>query len=131
MATAIQRSARLNRQSFLIDQNVTWLRQAILLLDRMDDRTYLESPPSLAPHRVGGHLRHILEFYECFLDGLETSHIDYDSRKRDETVEIRRDVALDRIQSIIYRLERASELRSDPIVWVRVEDAQTGRLDDS
>ena len=73
MATAIQRSALLNRQSFLIDQNVTWLRQAILLLDRMDDRTYLESPPSLAPHRVGGHLRHILEFYECFLDGLETN----------------------------------------------------------
>jgi len=131
MATAIQRSALLNRQSFLIDQNVTWLRQAILLLDQMDDRTYLESPPSLAPHRVGGHLRHILEFYECFLDGLESSHIDYDARKRDARIETCRAAALDKTRSIIQRLERAPQLRGDAIVWVRVEDATAARLDDS
>src|SRR5712691_1807688 len=123
MATAIQRSALLNRQSFLIDQNVTWLRQAILVLDRMDDRTYLESPPSLAPHRVGGHLRHILEFYECFLDGLESSHIDYDARKRDMAIETSRQTALAKIRSIVHTLETDRMLLADAIIWVRMEDA--------
>jgi len=131
MATAIKRSALLKRQSFLIDQNVAWLRQAMVLLDQMDDGTYRESPPSLAPHRVGGHLRHILEFYECFLDGIETSHIDYDARRRDPSIESFRATALDKIRSIIQRLERAPQLRGDSIVWVRVEDAQAVRLDDS
>jgi uncharacterized damage-inducible protein DinB len=121
----------MSRQSFLIEQNIASLRQAVTTLEQIDDLTYRTCPPSLAPHRVGGHLRHILEFYECFLDGLETSHIDYDARKRDETVEMRREMALDRIRSVIERLEQARELRSDPIIWVRVEDAQSGQLDDS
>ena len=131
MATPIQKPTRLSRQAYLIDQNIASLRQAVAALEGIDDITYRTIPTALAPHRVGGHLRHILEFYECFLDGLETSHIDYDARRRDETVETNRNAALDRIQSVIYRLERASELRGDPIVWVRVEDAQTGVLDDS
>jgi hypothetical protein len=131
MATAIRTSELFKRQKFLIDQNVTWLGQAILLLEQMDDATYQMSPPSLAPHRVGGHLRHILEFYECFLDGIESSHIDYDARKRDESVETCRTTALAKTRSIVQRLERAPQLRGDSIVWVRVEDAEAVRLDDS
>jgi len=131
MVTAMQRSDHLNRQNFQIEQNVNWLQQALLLLEQIDDRTYVASPPSLAPHRMGSHLRHILEFYECFLDGLHTSHIDYDARKRDVAVETTRTAALSKIQSIIQRLERAPELRRDSIIWVRVEDSQAMRLDDS
>src|SRR5881296_421852 len=131
MATPIPKSGLLGRQSFLIEQNVVSLRQALAALEQIDDFTYRSSPPTLAPHRVGGHLRHILEFYECFLDGLETSHIDYDARKRDESVETCRMAALEKLRSIIHRLERAPMLRGDSIVWVRVEDAEAFRLDDS
>jgi len=131
MATPIKKSGLLSRQSFLIEQNVASLRQAIAVLEQIDDFTYRSSPPTLAPHRVGGHLRHILEFYECFLDGIETSHIDYDARKRDESVETCRETALARARSIIQRLEKTGELRGDAIIWVRVEDAQCDRLDDS
>src|SRR5256885_900190 len=131
MATPIQKPTRISRQAFLIDQNVASLRQAAAALEGIDDITYKTIPPALAPHRVGGHLRHILEFYECFLDGLETSHIDYDSRKRDARIETCRAAALDKTRSIIQRLERAPQLRGDAIVWVRVEDATAARLDDS
>ena len=112
---------------------MTYLRQAIAALEQIDDSAYRTSPPGLAPHRVGGHIRHILEFYECFLDGLEFSHIDYDARKRDESVETSRDTALTRIRSTVHRLEQLEktiELRGDSIVWVRVEDAGYERLDD-
>jgi hypothetical protein len=134
MATPIQRSSLLNRQTFLIEQNVASLRQAIAALEQIDDLTYRNSPPVLAPHRVGGHIRHILEFYECFLDGFECSHIDYDARKRDESVETSREIALARIRLTVLRLERLKktrELRGDSIVWVRVEDAGNARLDDT
>ena len=77
----------------LVQVNVGWLQQALALLDQMDDETFSTSPPGLAPHRVGSHLRHVLEFYQCFLDGLATSRIDYDARKRDESIERRRQYA--------------------------------------
>jgi hypothetical protein len=131
--TPIQRSGLLSRQTFLIEQNVASLRQAVAALEQIDDSTYRSSPPALAPHRVGGHIRHVLEFYECFLDGVELSHIDYDARKRDESVETSREVALARIRETIHRLEqleKTRELRGDLIIWVRVEDAGHGRLDD-
>ena len=110
------------RQSVLIDINVRWLRQALRLLDRLDDAAYATSPRGWAPHKAGAHLRHILEFYQCFLDGLRDSHIDYDARRRDEAIETRRECATAAIRSIIRSLETSRELHQERIIWVRMED---------
>src|SRR3569832_1580124 len=81
------------------------------------------SPQGLAPHRVCRHLRHIVEFYECFLDGLESTHLDYDSRKRDLTIESSPSAAATRICSIIDRLDTEPALQYDNVLFVRIEDA--------
>jgi uncharacterized damage-inducible protein DinB len=116
------------RHKLLVETNILWLRQAQELLGQISDSAYATSPPALAPHRVGGHLRHILEFYECFLDGLAYSHIDYDARKRDLAVEKNRHAALAKIRSIMQALESESRLREDSIVWVRMEDAEASDI---
>ena len=113
------------RQDLLIRTNMHSLRQALRLLEQIDDKTYLESPPGFAPHRVGAHLRHVLEFYECFLDGIELSHIDYDARRRDEAVETSRRMAMARIRATIERLENTPELRGDYLIWIRMEDSKS------
>src|SRR5438445_12360303 len=95
----------LNRQNALLDSNVTSLNQALAIVQAIDDVTFATSPPDLAPHRVGSHLRHILEFYQCFLDGLPTLHIDYDARKRDESLQSDRSIAAETIRSIIKQLQ--------------------------
>jgi hypothetical protein len=100
-----------------------WLRQALDLLGGIDDEAYLESPPALAPHKVSGHMRHMIEFYECFLEALDSCHVDYDSRRRDQTIEASRAVAMDRISALIDRLEFEPALRGDGAVFVRMEDA--------
>jgi hypothetical protein len=123
-------SALSYRKSVLIATNIRWLRQALLLLERLDDTVYSATAPGFAPHRAGSHLRHVLEFYRCFLEGLDSSHIDYDSRRRDETIERSRDAASMAIRSVIHALETHSGLREERIVWVRMEDAAaTGVLD--
>lgn len=119
------------RQNLLIEANVIWLRQAQELLEQISDSTYTASPEAIAPHLVGSHMRHILEFYECFLDGLESSHIDYDARKRDVTIETSRQTALAKIRSIIHALETESMLLADTIIWARMEDAQALRAPES
>src|ERR1051326_9087149 len=118
------------RQSALIAINIGWLRQALDLLERLDDTVYSATAPGFAPHRAGAHLRHILEFYQCFLEGLNSSHNDYDSRRRAETIERNRHAASMAIRSIIHSLETRNRLREERIVWIRMEDADASAVRD-
>jgi uncharacterized damage-inducible protein DinB len=36
---------------------------------------------------IGGHVRHCIELYRCFLQGLKTGRLDYDARARDLLLE--------------------------------------------
>ena len=107
----------------LIQTNLCWLEQAKELLASISDGEYSDSPASLAPHKVGAHLRHVLDFYESFLTGLESGYVDYDARKRDLRTAVERAIALERIRSIECQLEKLSGHRHRESLLVRVEDA--------
>jgi uncharacterized damage-inducible protein DinB len=104
----------------LIEMNERWLFQGIALVARLDDASYSQAPAGLAPHRAGAHLRHILDFYDSFLNGLDTGRIDYDARSRCERTATVRAVAIERMHRIIGRLRL---LRLDRELLVRIEDA--------
>jgi hypothetical protein len=106
----------------LIDTNVTWLRQAAELLEEITCAEYSASPKGWEPHRASGHLRHILEFYECFLDGAASGMIDYDARRRDLSIEKSRAQARMRIELLISRLQTLRG-RANIEIRVRMEDA--------
>lgn len=106
----------------LIQTNLRWLRQALALLDRVSDHAYATPPAGFEPHRAGGHLRHVLEFYQCFLEGAATLHIDYDARRRDRRIEVSRAAAAAAIATVIGQLETFCDVRIDSTVWVREED---------
>ena len=116
------------RQTALVRMNGDWLRQALRLLDGLDDKAYLTSPRAMAPHKVAGHMRHIIEFYECFLEGLELCHVDYDARRRDPAIESSPKVAMERIVALLDRLEFEPALRGDGAIFVRLEDASALQL---
>ena len=105
----------------LLETNSAWLRQAAELLGSLDDRAYTTSPTGLEPHRAGGHLRHILEFYECFLEGCARGYVDYDSRRRDTSVETNRFTAIARLREVNERLTQLHTLEYDRRIWVRAE----------
>ena len=113
----------------LISTNVAWLNQALSLVQRLDDVTFRSSPQGLAPHRVGGHLRHILEFYECFLNGLGSLMVDYDARQRNHSVENSRDAAAEKISSILRRLESNPWIHQDSVMFVRMENAEASEVE--
>jgi uncharacterized damage-inducible protein DinB len=65
---------------------------------------------SLVPSPIGKHVRHVLDFYGCFLDGLPTKRIDYTGRMRETRIETDTDQAVSRCAQIQTRLaEVASE----------------------
>ncbi len=103
----------------LIRANLYYLAQARALVERMDDRGFGMPVASFYGSSVGGHLRHCLEHYLSFLDGMEDGKIDYDRRNRDEVLETRTAIAgemIDRISSALHEL-----LVADPPVGVLVK----------
>ncbi len=113
----------MKRRNALIKVNIRRLRQALCLLERIDDTSYAATPAGMEPHRAGAHLRHIIEFYQAFLEGVASHHIDYDARRRDREIERSRAAAAHAINGIIRELRSRPELCFDAIVRVRMEDA--------
>jgi hypothetical protein len=128
--TKTEKSAHL-RQSALIEMNIRCLDQALTLLTKFDDAVYSTSPPGFAPHRVGAHLRHILEVYQSFMNGVESRRIDYDARRRDKSVERSRVAASAAIRNIIHFFETSDLLRQESAICVRMEDADHSEVEDS
>ena len=66
----------------LIQQNLDVIDQGADLLERLR-----QADARACIGQVGPHFRHCVEFYDCFLAGLELQRIDYDARDRSAAVE--------------------------------------------
>jgi hypothetical protein len=63
------------------------LRRGVRLLNSISDSQF--SDTSVAPYHssIGGHIRHILDIFDCIFDGLESKEINLAARKRNELAE--------------------------------------------
>lgn len=108
----------------LARQNLHFLDQATALLESLDDHLFT-SQDRHGHSSAGAHLRHVLDSYRCFLDGLQDDRVDYDARQRDPEVESVRTRAIERIASIRGGLSeldeqdrhREVEVRCDAAAW--------------
>jgi uncharacterized damage-inducible protein DinB len=92
----------------VVNNCIVLLKQAISLLDRLDDEVYL-SHASLSPRgTIGAHLRHILDFYQSFFTGLQSGRVNYNLRRRDALVESNRVCAIKEISKTIAALQAAT-----------------------
>jgi hypothetical protein len=107
----------------LIDLNVSILAQASAIASALADRIYVQPAPGTNGVRIGAHLRHVIEFYECFLLGTERGLIDYGARKRNPVIETDRMAAIQRLSGIVHELnEAACKLAFDSACSVLPED---------
>jgi hypothetical protein len=73
----------------LVQRNADFLAQALALLDSLPADAYAQRPPQFERGGVGAHLRHVLDHFDAFLEGVAGGFIDYDGRARDEATEQR------------------------------------------
>lgn len=117
----------------LIADNLTVLRQGQDLVEVLDGPAFTATAPALAFSGVGPHLRHVLDFYQRFLDALEGPEtpgtilrIDYDARERAPRLESDPVHAMAMLARTMDRLraltsadaERPLNVRSDGSPWV-------------
>ncbi len=94
----------MNLEEHAAGENIHYLRQGIELIGRLDKGLYRRS--AAAPFRggVGSQFRHCIDFYACYLNGIEDGRIDYSRRERDPRVESEPDCAVERIETLIHKL---------------------------
>ena len=77
------------------------------LLSSTPDRIYQKRSLNHSQKKVssiGAHCRHIIEFYQSFLNGTVSGNINYDHRARNVELEINRLLALREVQNIQQQL---------------------------
>lgn len=62
---------------------------------------------------IGAHTRHIIEFYQCLLNGTNSGEVNYDTRQRDLRIENQLDYTIDMLDEITYRLLNVSNLNKN------------------
>lgn len=84
------------------------------LLAALTAEEYRRPLPLLADATVGQHVRHVVEFYQCLLQGLPTGEVSYDRRPRNPALEQdpqRAAAATSRLADALGQLQPALPLR--------------------
>lgn len=94
------------------------LQKASLLLGSIDKKTYTNE--SIAPYysSIGSHIRHVLDFFNCIIEGLDENKIDLTARKRDERVATKIAFAQESILSIQQTLLSFTEVNTNYLIHV-------------
>ena len=94
------------------------LQRGITLLNAIDDTQY--SDTSIAPYysSIGGHMRHILDVFDCIFEGLESNKVDLTARKRNELAETKTASGLTYFNQIIEKLQQLDNADYNQLVQV-------------
>jgi len=84
----------------VILDSIHFLEQGALVLKKMDDRVYKCHESPFEQGGIGRHIRHVLDHFSLFCDGVNEGVIDYDDRERDSVVEQSRLRALELFEAL-------------------------------
>ncbi|HEX4958188.1 MAG TPA: hypothetical protein VFV46_08435 [Lacibacter sp.] len=83
--------------------------QLNVALDSIDEYEYTLPSPLLSNATIGQHTRHIIELYQCLLNGYEAGLVCYDHRKRDVAIETNKTLAQRLMVEITQQTERPNK----------------------
>lgn len=93
--------------------SLTIFQQLLDLLNQLNNDEYTREMDLLSKNSISKHVRHIIEFYECLFNGLNTKEINYDSRKRNADIENNLEYTIQickNIQSLLEKHTNDTEL---------------------
>lgn len=99
------------------------LAQISAMLDALSDEQYGRSLPILSGASLGGHVRHVIEFFIELDRGYRSGDVNYDARHRDKAIERQRELALAGLQKIATSLDKENKTL---LLTTATEADQTG-----
>jgi len=101
--------------------NLTALIQVLQNLP--DNETYQYQVSSLSGASIGQHTRHIIELYQCLLNGYAVGIVNYDNRKRVHLLETNREAAIEALALIATTLNQP-----DKELTIQCDSLESGQL---
>ncbi len=86
------------------------LLQLIDMLHQLSDVEYNAPSSLLNKGSVGTHTRHIIELFQCLVNGYQTGIVNYDDRKRDKKIETDRFLAAQLLRGIVDEMDKPDRL---------------------
>lgn len=86
------------------------LLQLADVLHQLSDVEYITPSTLLNNSSVGAHTRHIIELFQCLLNGYYTGTINYDDRKRDKKIESDRFWSTQLLTGIIEEMDKPNKI---------------------
>lgn len=89
--------------------SIDTIREFKSVLMQIPNSVYHAPCEELDQATIGKHTRHIIELYQCLLQGYDRGEVSYDGRKRDKEIEINIDRAIAELNNIIEELEKPNK----------------------
>jgi len=100
-------------------QTIEQFKEVLL---QLPENCYTKPCNALSYSTIGQHTRHIIELYQCLINGYALGEICYDKRKRDKTIEQELSFAIQQLQKIQHSLEKSNKRL---IVSYELNDVET------
>ncbi|MFC2109914.1 DinB family protein [Bacteroidota bacterium] len=94
------------------------LERGIYLLNTITEEQYNDI--SVAPYysSIGGHIRHIMDVFDCVFEGLPSGRVDLTARKRNPLAEQKINAGITYIEEIIKKTEALDQSNYNSLVKV-------------
>ena len=79
------------------------------VLQNLPEDAYSKPCPTLSNATIGQHTRHIIELYQCLIEGYDLGEVCYDKRKRDTLIEQNLLFAVLQLEYIQTNLEKTDK----------------------
>src|SRR5258705_2115920 len=111
----------------ILNNCIGLLDQAIRLTERIDDDIYVSTGPLSPRGSIGGQLRHILDFYQNFIAGIQSGQINYNLRQRGLLIERNRVRAIETVSKAVDTLRSLTVLEGTrPLLVSTEENGESG-----
>jgi hypothetical protein len=80
------------------------LLQLASAIEEVSENAYKQKSTLLNGSTIGGHTRHVIEIFQCLLQGYEIGIVNYEHRKRDMLIETNKDFAVALLQEISSKI---------------------------
>lgn len=88
-----------------ISDNVAALHQGVEVVGALEAEEFRNTTGASPRGGIGSHVRHCVEAYRCFLEGIGGGVVDYDERRREARLEEDPDYAVECLRGVIRDLE--------------------------
>ncbi len=84
-------------------------KQTLNILNQLTNHQYCEKHELLSCSSIGEHIRHILELYQCLLQGYENGIVNYDKRNRNILLETNVKEAIEMFKLLIININKENK----------------------